>query len=197
MKRSRAGKRHPLLMYLRTLDRLWPSLFLCGLILLILGLYVRFGQTPLEQRDAAWLMISGTLLLLLSLFFIMLRYAAYVQAHSDHLRFVTPFLQMRISYRRIRSAHPAEINALFPPQRIGGSLRSFLEPFYGRTAIVLELNGYPIPQPILRLFLVRAMFHPQVEGLVLLVPDWIAFSSELDSLRAEWLSALKRERLGR
>ncbi|MCX8061861.1 MAG: hypothetical protein N3D16_04715 [Anaerolineales bacterium] len=194
MKRARLGKRYPLLMYRRTLDRLWPSLFLSGAILLVAGLYVRFAPTSLEQDQAAWLLISGALLLILSLFFILLRYAAYVQARTDHLRFVTPFLQMRISYRRIRSAHPAEITALFPPQRTAGSLRSFLEPFYGRTAVVLELNGYPMPKPILRLFLARAMFHPLTEGLVLLVPDWIAFSSELDSLRAEWLSALKKSR---
>lgn len=192
MKRSRSGKRYPLLMYRRTLDRFWPSLFLSGAILLVAGLYVRFAPTPLDQDQAAWLLISGVLLIILSFFFILLRYAAYVQAHSDHLRFVTPFLQMRISYRRIRSAHPAEITALFPPQRIAGSLRAFLEPFYGRTAVVLELNGYPMPKPILRLFLSRAMFHPQTEGFVLLVPDWIAFSSELDSLRAEWMSALKK-----
>lgn len=192
MRRSRSGKRHPLLMYRRTLDRLWPSLLLSGLILLVAGFYVRFAPTPLEQNQAAWLLIAGALLVVLSLFFVLLRYAAYVQAHPDHLRFVTPFLQMRISYRRIRSTHPAEIAALFPPQRSAGSLRAFLEPFYGQTAVVVELNGYPMPKPILRLFLSRAMFHPQVDGLVLLVPDWIAFSSELDSLRAEWMNTLKK-----
>ncbi len=190
---KRSGKRHPLLMYRRTLDRLWPSLFLSGAILLLLGIYVRFAQTPLEKEESAWLMISGALLLILSLFFILLRYAAYVQPRADHLRFVTPFLQMRISYRRIRSSHAAEIGALFPPQRISGSLRSFLEPFYGNTAVVLEMNGYPIPKPILRLFLSKAMFHPQQEALVLLVPDWIAFSAELDSLRSQWLSTSRRK----
>ncbi len=194
MRRARSGKRYPLLMYRRTLDRLLPSLFLSGLILLVAGVYVRFADTPLEQEEAAWFFVSGGLLVALSLFFILLRYAAYVQPRSDHLRFVTPFLQMRISYRRIRSAHPAEINALFPPQRISGSLRSFLEPFYGQTAIVLELNGYPLPKPLLRLFLSRSMFHPQADGFVLLVPDWMAFSSELDSLRSEWMSALKHSR---
>lgn len=197
MRRSRSGKRHPLLMYRRTLDRLWPSLFLCGLILLVVGIYARFAHTPIGSKEAPWLMISAALLLLLSLFLIFLRYAAYVQPRADHLRFVTPFLQMRISYRRIRSAHPAEISALFPPQRIAPSLRSFLEPFYGRTAMVLELNGYPLPKSILRLFLSPAMFHPQIEGLILLVPDWIAFSGELDSLRSEWLSAWKRQNVAR
>lgn len=190
---KRSGKHHPLLMYRRTLDRLWPSLFLSGAILLLLGIYVRFAQTPLEKEESALLMISGALLLILSLFFILLRYAAYVQPRADHLRFVTPFLQMRISYRRIRSSHAAEIGALFPPQGISGSLRSFLEPFYGNTAVVLEMNGYPIPKPILRLFLSKAMFHPQQEALVLLVPDWIAFSAELDSLRSQWLSTSRRK----
>ncbi|RCK74840.1 MAG: hypothetical protein ANABAC_1557 [Anaerolineae bacterium] len=162
--------------------------------MLISGIYVRYAQTPIEKAEAPWLLISGALLLILSFFFIFLRYAAYVQSRSDHLRFVTPFFQMRISYRRIRSAHPAEINALFPPQHISGSLRSFLEPFYGQTAVVLELNGYPMPKPLLRLFLTPAMFHPQVEGLVLLVPDWIAFSGELDTLRSQWMTNLSRQR---
>ncbi|PWH14468.1 MAG: hypothetical protein DDG59_12795 [Anaerolineae bacterium] len=193
MKRSVSGKRHPLLMYRRTLDRLWPSIFLSGAILMVIGIYVRFAQTPIDKQEAAWLMIAAALLLILSLFFVFLRYAAYVQPRADHLRLVTPFFQMRISYRRIRSVHPAEISALFPPQRIGGSLRSFLEPFYGRTAVVLELNGYPMPKSILRLFLAQAMFYPQTEGLVLLVPDWIALSSELDTLRAEWMASLRRK----
>lgn len=192
MKRSSSGKRHPLLMYRRSLDRLWPSIFLSGAILLVSGIYVRYAQTSIEKTEAPWLIISGALLLILSFFFVFLRYAAYAQSRSDHLRFVTPFFQMRISYRRIRSSHPAEMQALFPPQRISGSLRSFLEPFYGQTAVVLELNGYPMPKPLLRLFLTSAMFHPQIEGLVLLVPDWVAFSSELDTLRSEWMASLNR-----
>ncbi|MCS6908787.1 MAG: hypothetical protein RML93_13030 [Anaerolineales bacterium] len=192
MKRLRVGKRHPLLFYRRTLDRLWPTLFLCGAILLTIGIYVRFARTPLHQAEAPWLMLSGGLPLALSLFFLLLRHAAYVQAHPDHLRLVTPFLQMRISYRRIRSTHPAELDALFPPQRVSAILRSFLAPLYGRTAVVLELNGYPLPKPLLRLFLAPAMFHPHTEGLVLLVPDWIAFSSELDTLRADWIGKSKQ-----
>jgi len=51
-----------------------------------------------------------------------------------------------------------------------------------------------MPKPILRLYLTPAMFYPQAEGLVLLVPDWIAFSSELDTLRSEWMTTLNRRK---
>lgn len=193
MTERRKGKRYPLLMYRRTLDRLWPSLMLSGAILLALWVWAVLGKTELiPPGEAPWLLFSGGVLAVLGIVFILLRYAAYVQPHSDHLRVVTPFLQMRISYRRIHSVHPADVNSLFPPNQISWSMRSYLEPFFGQTAVVVELNGYPLPFAVLRLFLARTMFYRHTKGLVFIVPDWMEFSTDLDTLRTTWLEKQKR-----
>ncbi len=193
MKERTKGKRYPLLMYRRTLDRLWPSLILSGAILLALWAWAFFGKTALiPPGDAPWLLFSGILLVILGIVFILLRYAAYVQPYSDHLRLVTPFLQMRISYRRIHSVHPADVNSLYPPSQIPWSMRSYMEPFYGQTAVVVELSGYPMPLPVLRLFLARTMFFRQTKGFVFVVPDWMEFSTDLDTLRTSWLNKQMR-----
>jgi hypothetical protein len=39
----------------------------------------------------------------------------------------------------------------------------------------------------LRLFLPRVMFSTQTKGLVLLVKDWMALSTELESYMGVWL----------
>jgi P2-related tail formation protein len=36
------------------------------------------------------------------------------------------------------------------------------------------------------------MFSPQSSGFVFVVPDWMAFSTEVDSFRSAWMQAQKR-----
>jgi hypothetical protein len=46
------------------------------------------------------------------------------------------------------------------------------------------LNGYPINQAVLKLFLSPFFFKDKTPHFVILVQDWMRFSSELESLRA-------------
>jgi hypothetical protein len=48
---------------------------------------------------------------------------------------------------------------------------------------VIELTGYPISPSILRLFLSRFFFKDNTPHLVILVNDWMRFSTELESMR--------------
>ena len=52
-----------------------------------------------------------------------------------------------------------------------------------KTALVIELTAYPMPRNVLRLFLSRFFFKDATPHLVILVEDWLKFSSELDSMR--------------
>jgi len=106
---------------------------------------------------------------------------------------VTPFLRLNISFRRMRSAHPALLQQLFPPQSAKWAQRRFLEPFYGKTVLVIELKGYPLSPFLLRLFLPEQMFSTRSEGLVILTDDWMKFSTELDSMHGNWLQAQKNK----
>lgn len=194
MKSPKTGKRHPLLLYRHMLNRIWPAMLLLGLLLLFLWGWTEFrGLTWIESGRETWLLALALMVLIFSLLIYIARWRAFVQAHKDHLRLVTPFIQVRISYRRIRSIHPASIQELFPPNEARGNQNSVLDRFYGSTAVVVELDNYPISLSVLRMFLTRFMFSPKSKGFVFLVPDWMRFSTELDSMQGNWLQTIKRK----
>ena len=51
------------------------------------------------------------------------------------------------------------------------------------TASVIELRGFPMSQFSLRLFLSPLFFKDKTPHFVILVDDWMKFSSELESMR--------------
>ncbi len=193
MKTRKAGKRHRLLLYRRTMDRLWIATLILGLLLGAIWLWLWVSETPiLNPGNEIWLLAGSAVSLGFTLFAFVSRQAAYVQPHRDHLRLVTPFLRLSISYKRIRNVHPAAFQQLFPPGKASWAQRSLLDPFYGRTVVVVELSSYPMSPYLLRLFLSPQMFSPQSSGFVFVVPDWMAFSTEVDSFRSAWMQAHKR-----
>ena len=64
--------------------------------------------------------------------------------------------------------------------------------FANQTVIVLQLKGWPLPRRVLELFLSPYFFPDKTSSLALLVPDWIRFSTELESFRGTWLDAIVR-----
>ena len=181
---ARAGRRHSLVMYTRMMDRWWPATLFLALGLFALAWAV-WSYEPDPLYDWRWLTLSsvGAFVLVVTLFIFILRKAAYVQPFSDHLRLVTPFLRLNISYKRVRRASSATISGLFPVASISNWQREILEPLARRTAVVLELNGYPISQTVLRFFLSPFFFKDKTPHFVLLVDDWMRFSTELESMR--------------
>ena len=182
----RAGKRYPLLLYTRMLDRWWPALFFIGLGMLALAwpfysdLYTRLTE-PWRWMTMAG--VGGTVIAA-ALLMLMLRSSAYVQPFPDHLRLATPFLRLSISYRRIQRTSTAAMAALFPPRSLRGLNRDILEPLSGRTALVIDLSALPIPASTLRLFLSPFFFKDNTPHIVILVRDWMGFGTELDSMRS-------------
>ncbi len=195
MKTRKAGNRHTLLLYKRVMDRLWSSTLVLGLILLGLWGWGWFSPTILvEAQNSIWLLAGACTILAFSFFAFFGRTMAYVQPYQNHLRLVTPFLRTNISYRRIRSVHPVDFKTLSPPSDATWAQRRLLDPFFGRTAVIVELNSYPVHPVILRFFLAPQMFSRKTKGLVLLVPDWMAFSTELDTYRTVTNEPMMRRR---
>jgi hypothetical protein len=167
------------------LDRWWPALFLIGLGMLVLAwpfysdLYTRL------TAPSRWMTLGGVgaLVIAVSLSMLILRRSAYVQPLADHVQLVTPFLRMSISYRRIQRTTASAMGALFAPRSLPGLKRDILEPLLGHTAVVIDLTALPIPASTLRLFLSPFFFRDKTPHLVILVKDWMRFSTELDSLR--------------
>ena len=183
----RSGKRYPLLLYRRSMERLWSPTFLLGTVLALLWGWEKFSGINLLETQADALIFAGAIVALaFSLFAFLARSVAYVQVRANYFRVVTPFLNLKVSFRRIRSVYPTSFQQLFPVKEAGWADRRFLEPFYPMTAVVVELSAYPLSRGLLRFFLPRQMLLANSAGLVILVPDWIEFSTELDSQIGAW-----------
>jgi hypothetical protein len=164
------------------INRWWPAVLSTGLALLGLAWVLRWWKF----EDWRWFTLGsvGLFVVGVALFMFTLRWSAYVQLFNDHLRIVTPFLRINISFKRIQRTASATMGALFPPNNISGWQRQIIEPLASRTALVIELNGYPISQTVLKFFLSPFFFKDKTPHVVLLVRDWMRFSAELETLRA-------------
>jgi hypothetical protein len=187
MKARKLGRRHFLILYQRTMNRLWPSTFLLGLLLIAMWWWSGDIFPSLAYPFDPLVLAGGIILEVFALLIFLIRNMAYVQAGQDNLRVITPFLRLKISYRRVRIVRPVEFQQLFPPQKAGWAQRRFLQPFYGQTVLVVDLHDYPLRPGLLRLFLHRTMFSPQGKGLVFVVKDWMGLSTELANFQGIWL----------
>ena len=181
---ARGGTKFPLIVYQHLLGRWWTPMIAMGL-----GLFgIAYGQymEPLGRfLPMRWLpfVVIGVLSILVGIFFLIIRQIAYVQAFPTYLKFVTPFLRLNISYKRIHKTTTAEMRQLFPPQGMSGWMRDIFAPLASQTAVVIELKGYPVSPTILRMFLSKFFFKDKSPHFVILVKDWMKFSNELDSMK--------------
>ena len=67
---------------------------------------------------------------------------------------------------------------------MSGWVQDIFSPLANNTAVVIELTGYPVSPVLLRLFLFRFFFKDKTPHFVILVKDWMRFSSELESMRS-------------
>jgi hypothetical protein len=181
----KGGNRYTLLIYQRMIDRWWPAIFWLGVALLALA-WPFYGDAAMRLTDPwRWEVLAGLggAAIFIALVMFTLRKSAYVQCFNDHLRLVTPFLRMNISYKRIQRVVTASLPGLFPPKSLRGFRREIIEPLAHMTAVVLELNAMPMPAATLRFFLSPFFFKDRTPHLVILVQNWMGFSTELDSLR--------------
>lgn len=181
---ARGGRRYPLVIYRHVVNRWWPEILGLGIILLTLAWPVY--HDPLGRAQSwRWigLLLLGGGTILTALLLAALRRLAYVQIFPTHLKLVTPFLRLNISHKRLRRAVTAEVRTLFPPGKMRGWKRDVIAPLGGRTAMVLELSGWPAAPELLRWFLSPFFFKDKTPHFVILVDDWMRFSTELESLR--------------
>lgn len=194
------GHRHRLILYTVILNRFWRRILGIGIVLLGLVAVQTWLPALLPQytppQIADWMLRlasgAGVFALLLGIFLMIVRKSAYVQPFDNHLRLVTPFMRMNISYRRFIQTYSAKMARLFPLEDLKGQKRAFIRQLADHTTLVLELKGWPLPRWALSLFLSPFFFPDTTSRLALLVPDWIGFSTELESFRSAWLDSLRR-----
>ncbi len=182
---AKAGRRYPLVIYTRMIDRWWPAIFLLGLATMALAW--PFYQDVYTRLTEPWRWMTlagvGAGVVLISLFMLMMRKSAYAQPFSDHLLLATPIFRLNISYRRVQRTSTAIMATLFPPRSMRGMKRDIIEPLTGMTAVVIDLNAYPVSRSVLIFFLSSFFFKDKTPHLVLLVQNWMGFSTEIESMR--------------
>ena len=183
---ARAGRKYPLIVYQHMLNRWWPAMIAIGLGMFALA-YSEYIKPMAQFITWPWQLTggAGVLAILVGLFFIVIRHFAYVQPFPTYLKLVTPFMRVNISYKRIRKALPTEMRHLFPHKSLSGWMQDIFAPLANQTALLVELNGYPISPRLMRLFLSRFFFKDKTPHLVILVKDWMLLSAELDSMRTD------------
>ena len=181
---ARGGHRHPLVIYREIINRWWPETLTMGLLLI--GLAWLVYKDPISQFEPwrwKWTLGLGGGIVVFALLLLAMRGMAYVQVFPSHVRLVTPFLRLNISHKRLLRTTTTEMRTLFPPQKMRGWKRDVIAPLGGRTAVVLELNGWPASPELMRIFLSPFFFKDKTPHFVILVNDWMRFSAELESLR--------------
>ena len=182
---ARGGTKFPLVVYQHLLNRWWTPMIAMGLGLFGIA-YGRYMEPIGPFLPMHWIpfVALGVLAIIVGIFFLIIRQIAYVQAFPGYLKFVTPFMRLNISYKRIHKTTTTEMKLLFPPKSMSGWMRDIFAPLATQTALIIELKGYPISPVILRMFLSRFFFKDKTPHLVILVKDWMRLSSELESMRS-------------
>ncbi len=181
---ARAGHKYPLIVYRHMLNRWWPAMIAIGLGMFALA-YSEYIAPLGKFLPWRWQLFAGIggLAILIGVFFWIIRYFAYVQPLRNYLKLVTPFMRLNISYKRFKKTTATEMRYIFAYKSMSGWVRDIFSPLANKTALVIDLNGYPISPVLLRLFLSRFFFKDKTPHLVILVQDWMRFSSELESMR--------------
>ncbi|TFH37567.1 MAG: hypothetical protein E4G99_02295 [Anaerolineales bacterium] len=187
MARRRRPKRYRLSLYRQILRRHRILVFLLAIFLSILGLLSGLRWVSWPQAEASRWFLGASALATLYWFFSMLGPAlAHVQPRQDHLRLQTPFYRLNISYRRIRNTRPVDIAQTFPREMIPRGFQRSMRHFYGRTALAVDLSSWPLPRRLLIFLLGKMILAPDRPGFILITPDWMALSHELETMMSEW-----------
>jgi hypothetical protein len=179
------GKRFRLVIY----ERMWKRWgFLSLLVALAWGvlwlLAPRVGFLPSSLRML--ILVPALASLAIFAYAFMARRMAWVQCKPNHLRIQTPIYPLSVSYARIKVVRPSELAHIFDPSKEKPGRREWLRPYWGMTAVVVEISKYPISKGWLRLWFSRYMFSPEATGFVFLVEDWMTLSRQLDDFRNTW-----------
>lgn len=182
---ARAGKRYPLIVYQHMMNRWWPAMVALGIGMFGIA-YAEYLDPMAPFLPWRWRLAGGVgvLAILVGLFFIIAKQLAFVQPLPKSLRLATPFMRLNISYKRIRKTTATDMHYLFPKNSMSGWVQDIFAPLASKTALIIELTGYPVSPRLLRLFLYRFFFKDDTPHLVILVPDWMSFSTELESMRS-------------
>ena len=184
-KRRRRGNRFRLSIYERMWQRwAWPCILTVPASVSLWWFAPRISIIYAPFRILA--LVPAFVSLIILVYAYLARRLAWVQCRPNHLRIQTPFYPLVVSYGRIKGVRPNTFRQVFSPSGEKPARQRWLRPYWGRTALVVELSKYPFSKTWLRLWFSPYLLAPDVTGFVFLVEDWMTLSRQLDQFRADW-----------
>lgn len=178
--------KYPLLTQRRISRRMRWKLVLLALVMLGLGLYDQF--TGILGPNWLWLWLALLAVTLMWFYYAVLARRAAIHVEKAFVRLQGPLYGRKISYGRIKLVTPAKLEQHYAYNGLSPGERSLLEPFFHRTCAFVELSSYPKAFKWRRFWFPRTLFGTNKKGLLCYVDDWMAFSQDLDSVRARHLA---------
>ncbi len=158
-----------------------------AILMIPAGYGFRWSVVQIEQfnsayADLGWLIsIAGGLLTLYTL----MAGLSHVTIQEDRFILRAPIHPMAISYKRIKLVHPMEFRLLFPRKSVKPLHYRMYHKLWGLTVPVVLLEGLPLPRWWLKLWFHPLLRHPDEDGIILVVKDWMACSRALDTMRTD------------
>lgn len=175
--------RYPLLIYRRLSRQMGRRLSLLWLVMLAVGLADIFWQPFLGN---AWFILWLLLPFVIGWwgYYAFMVRRAWVGADEKAIVLQLPMRQVRVSYGRIRTITSTRPNEQYSLKELNGREKAMIKPYFGQTCLALNLNS--LPEKLNGRFLPRILFTPRDKGILLIVPDWMKLSREMDDARTRW-----------
>lgn len=142
----------------------------------------RFDFINPVYNNLGWLIsIVGALITLYTI----LAHLSHLSLQENRLVVHAPIHPMAVSYERIKLIHPMEFRLLFPKNKVKRAQYRLYRKLWRMTVPVVILEGMPMPKWWIKLWFHPFLLHPDEDGLVLVVDDWMACSRALDTLRTD------------
>jgi len=189
------GKKHPLLVYRIRYRRNRGLYFIVALALL--ALYVALQVLPAETwaalpgwiRDFDWvLLLAGLIVLGIAVLRLLASAIPYVQCSERNIKIQAPLYQVVFSYKRVRESRPNTLFHMFEKSKLSRGARNFVlsDQYGGHTAVVIEMNSWPMSIRLMRFWLGNLVFSADNRALVLWVEDWMTLNRELSDYKDRW-----------
>jgi hypothetical protein len=200
-----AKTRYPLLLYREWMKPFSLPILFLAVILTLFWTVALTGWLPEHMGisvpvQSPLLGLAAAIAFLLWLFILILPRMAYVQCHPEYLLLRIGFLQLIVSYSRLRTSRSVQHGQIHSPKTQPPSRRGLAARMTLKQCVAIELTSYPMA-----FFLLRALTHPFLflgdqPGFLFAVEDWMGLGREVEGQHAEWLAnrkdAGKQPRLG-
>jgi len=191
-----AGKKHPLLVYRIRYRR--HRLLYFSVAIALLAFYGALHLLPPETwaavpwvNDFDWLLLLiGVVVLVIAILRLSAASLPYVQCSERNIKIQAPLYQVVFSYKRVRETRPNTLFHMFEKSKLSRGARNFVlnDQYGGHTAIVVEMNSWPLSVRVMRFWLGSLVFSADNRALVLWVEDWMTLNREISDYKDRWRS---------